>query len=74
VLLIYAERLPYGAGYHVHVSPLDEPVATSLEARVMQFNGALERMIAACPGQYLWGYNRYKATADSLSPPPKDLT
>ncbi len=73
VLLIYAERLPYGAGYHIHVSPLDEPVATSLEARVVQFNGALERMIAASPGQYLWGYNRYKAPADSNPPPQKGL-
>ena len=67
VLITYAERLPYGAGYHMRVQPLGEPLAATLEERVAQFNAALERMIEACPGQYLWGYNRYKAPHGSLA-------
>jgi KDO2-lipid IV(A) lauroyltransferase len=68
VLLIHAQRLPYGAGYHLQVRPLDEAPADTLEARVVQFNAALERLIADNPGQYLWGYNRYKAPAGTLPP------
>ena len=68
VMLIHAERLPYGAGYHLHLLPLGEPLAATLEARVTQFNAALERMIATNPGQYLWGYNRYKAPAGTQPP------
>jgi KDO2-lipid IV(A) lauroyltransferase len=34
-------------------------------------NRALEALIRECPGQYLWGYNRYKkpAVAKSGAPP-----
>lgn len=71
VMLIHAERLPYGAGYHLHMLPLGEPLAPTLEGRVLQFNAALERMIATNPGQYLWGYNRYKAPADNSTAPPE---
>ena len=66
VLLAHAERLPYGAGYHLVMQPLGVPLAETLDARVAQFNAALERMIQSNPGQYLWGYNRYKAPAGSL--------
>jgi KDO2-lipid IV(A) lauroyltransferase len=27
---------------------------------VVQVNQAMERLVRACPGQYLWGYARYK--------------
>ena len=68
VLLVYAERLPYGAGYHLVLQPLATPLADTLEARVIQFNEALEGLIQACPSQYLWGYNRYKTPA-GVAPP-----
>ncbi|SMB22277.1 Lipid A biosynthesis acyltransferase [Sterolibacterium denitrificans] len=68
VLLIHAERLAYGAGYHVVVQPLGAPLAETLEARVAQFNAALESLIETYPEQYLWSYNRYKAPAGALPP------
>jgi KDO2-lipid IV(A) lauroyltransferase len=68
VLLIHAERLAYGAGYHLVVQDLGEPLAETLEARVTQFNVALERLIKSCPEQYLWSYNRYKGSADAPLP------
>lgn len=68
VLLTYAERLHYGAGYHLHFLPLSRPLAGSLDARVAQINQELEAMIRQCPEQYLWGYNRYKKPAGAPDP------
>ena len=68
VLLTYAERLPYGAGYHVHFLPLSAPLAGTTEEKVTQLNAEIERVIRECPGQYLWGYNRYKRPAGAPKP------
>jgi KDO2-lipid IV(A) lauroyltransferase len=68
VLLAYAERLAYGAGYHLKLHPLAAPLEGPLEKRVSQLNRALEALIEECPGQYLWGYNRYKVPA-GVEPP-----
>ena len=69
VLLTYAERLAYGAGYHVHFMPLSAPLNGGPEDKVAQLNAEIERVIRACPGQYLWGYNRYKQPAGAPRPP-----
>ena len=57
-LIAYGERLPGGAGYVVHVRPL--PPALEGETQTRRVNRALEALIRELPGQYLWGYNRYK--------------
>ena len=57
-LLAFGERLPGGEGYVLHVRPL--PVAEPGESGTRRMNRALEALIRECPGQYLWGYNRYK--------------
>ncbi|MCC6474251.1 MAG: lysophospholipid acyltransferase family protein [Burkholderiales bacterium] len=67
VLVTFAERLPRGRGYRVHVEPLPERLADETEARRM--NRALESLIRRCPGQYLWAYNRYKVPS-GVRPPP----
>jgi KDO2-lipid IV(A) lauroyltransferase len=54
----YGERLPRGEGYAVHIRPL--PDALPGERGVERLNRAIEALIRECPGQYLWGYNRYK--------------
>ena len=62
-LLIWGERLPRGAGYRIRIGPLDEPLPASDPAQAESaalVNRAMERLIRQCPGQYLWGYNRYK--------------
>lgn len=65
VLLAWGQRLPWGRGYVVHVQPwaqvMDEPLATDPARAAAQINRAMERLIARCPQQYLWGYARYKA-------------
>jgi KDO2-lipid IV(A) lauroyltransferase len=58
-LLAFGERLPRGAGYIVHVRPMPERQAQESPTRWL--NRALEDLIRTKPGQYLWGYNRYKA-------------
>jgi Kdo2-lipid IVA lauroyltransferase/acyltransferase len=60
-LLAYGERLPGGQGYVLHVRPL--PAAGPGEGAARRMNRALEALIRECPGQYLWGYNRYKRPA-----------
>jgi KDO2-lipid IV(A) lauroyltransferase len=57
-LLAFGERLPRGEGYVLHVRPL--PAALAGETDTRRVNRALEALIRECPGQYLWGYNRYK--------------
>ncbi|MFN3862261.1 MAG: lysophospholipid acyltransferase family protein [Roseateles sp.] len=60
-LLIWGERLPRGAGYVVHVLPGPQIAAdASAEAAAATINAAMESLIRRAPGQYLWGYHRYK--------------
>lgn len=58
-LLAFGERLPGGAGFVLHVRPL--LAAAPGESDIRRINRALEALIRECPGQYLWGYNRYKS-------------
>jgi KDO2-lipid IV(A) lauroyltransferase len=68
VIFTYAERLPYGAGYHLYFLPLSQPLPGDLAARAAQINAEIEYLIQQCPGQYLWGYNRYKVPAGTQAP------
>lgn len=69
VLLAYCERLPRGAGFALHFLPLEVQPGLSL---ARQINAAQERVIRACPAQYLWSYNRYKVPAGVLPPGQKE--
>jgi KDO2-lipid IV(A) lauroyltransferase len=68
VLLGWCERLPRGQGHVVRMSDLSEPLpqpeglddeAWALQAAAV-VNRVMEALILRCPGQYLWGYHRYK--------------
>lgn len=67
-LLAYGERLPRGGGYVLHIRPL--PPTEAGESDTRRMNRALEALIRECPGQYLWGYNRYKRPAVAKSGAP----
>ena len=63
--VLRGERLPRGAGYVVHASQLVRalPTATDAQAQVEAatiINETMEQVIRSDPGQYMWGYNRYK--------------
>ena len=68
VLMAYAERLHYGAGYHLKLFPLHHALEGDLAARAAQLNRELETLVRLCPQQYLWGYNRYKVPAGADAP------
>ena len=61
VPVAFAKRLPRGAGYAIRVRPL--VAARPGESATRRLNRALEELVAECPEQYLWGYNRYKTPA-----------
>lgn len=69
VLLAFAERLHYGAGFHLRLLPLSAKLEGDLAQRAAQLNREIEAVIRLCPEQYLWGYNRYKIPAGA--PPPE---
>jgi KDO2-lipid IV(A) lauroyltransferase len=56
--IVFGRRLPRGRGYAMHVRPLAEKIEG--ESATRRLNRALEELVRECPGQYLWGYNRYK--------------
>jgi len=66
--MVFAERLPRGAGYRLHIEPLPDSVGDE-----SQLNRAVERIISLQPAQYLWSYDRYKipggGAADVLDAP-----
>lgn len=65
VLLTWGERLPWGRGFVVHVSPLEQPLTHDVELAAAQINTAMETLILQKPQQYLWGYARYKAPKEA---------
>ena len=66
VILAFAERLPTGRGYRLHLEPMPASLADEAPARAL--NRALEGLIRQCPAQYTWGYNRYKVPAGAPAP------
>ena len=70
IVFCYAERLPRGEGYHLHLAPLAESLPANRAEAARRVNEKLESLIRACPAQYLWGYNRYKRPANA---PPRQV-
>jgi KDO2-lipid IV(A) lauroyltransferase len=66
VLLAWGERLSWGRGFRIHVQPLNEPLPKALGDAVAFVNQCMQALILQCPGQYLWGYARYKQARESL--------
>lgn len=65
-LIAFARRLPWGRGYSLSIRKLSDALQGESEAR--RLNRCLEELIRECPGQYLWGYNRYKTPAGAEKP------
>lgn len=60
LLLVYAERLSWGRGFAVHFVPFEGELPESPAQQARAINAAMEKLIAHCPAQYIWSYNRYK--------------
>jgi len=72
-VVLRCERLPRGAGFVIHATELARPLPPATDEGALVeaatiINETMEQVILSDPGQYLWGYNRYKAprAADSL--------
>ncbi len=69
VIMLYAERLPSGTGYHLRMQAPAQAITGTTEERAQQINYEIERMVRQSPEQYLWGYNRYKQPRGVEAPP-----
>jgi KDO2-lipid IV(A) lauroyltransferase len=63
IILSYAIRLPHGAGYRVRFARFDTMLQGAPAEQARAINAAMEQLIAECPEQYFWSYNRYKNPA-----------
>ena len=68
IILTYGERLPKGQGYRVHFLPFEEDMGETPEQQARAINAAMEKMIAQCPAQYFWSYDRYRQPSPHLRP------
>jgi KDO2-lipid IV(A) lauroyltransferase len=61
VVFTYAERLPFGRGYHLHFLKAPPGIADKeVVISVAAVNAGVESCIRQCPAQYQWGYRRFK--------------
>jgi KDO2-lipid IV(A) lauroyltransferase len=64
LLPVSCERLARGQGYFLKIWPavqgLEAAGKSDLLQAVTQINHAIEAIVLSQPGQYLWGYARYK--------------
>ena len=69
VILSYAERLSWGRGYVIRFVAFEETLGDTPQQQARAINIAMEKLIARCPSQYIWSYNRYK-TPQGVEPAP----
>mgnify|MGYP000314139100 CR=1 FL=1 len=60
IVLAWGERKSWGRGFVVHFNDLESALSDDADTAVLQINQAMEHLIRKAPGQYLWGYSRYK--------------
>ena len=68
ILLTYAERLPHGRGYVIRFVPFEGELTGTAAEQAASINRAMEQLIARCPSQYFWSYNRYKRPQGVAAP------
>jgi len=68
MLSSYAERLPNGRGYAIRFVAFEGDLQGTPEQQVRAINGEMEKLIAHCPAQYFWSYNRYKSPPGAGTP------
>ncbi|MES2535273.1 MAG: lysophospholipid acyltransferase family protein [Pseudomonadota bacterium] len=68
IILSFAERLARGKGYVIRFVPFEQTMGESAEQQAHAINLAMEQLIARCPAQYFWSYNRFRAPPGVASP------
>lgn len=60
VLLAWAERLPRGRGFRMHLDePWEVPPHASMAEAVAELNRRVEKAVRVAPMQYQWSYKRF---------------
>ena len=70
IILSYAERLPNGKGYVIRFVQCEQVLGDTAEQQAHAINTAMEQLIALCPAQYFWSYNRYKTPSGVIPASP----
>jgi len=70
-IMVWAERLAGGAGYHFHLQRPMQAIVGNTEERAAIISREIEVLIRQCPEQYLWSYNRYKRPSGVEAPPQR---
>lgn len=71
VLFAFAERLPRGTGFHVHLQAATPDIAsTDLRVACTAMNEGVERCVRLAPAQYQWHYKRYSIRPTSTDHNP----
>jgi KDO2-lipid IV(A) lauroyltransferase len=65
---VAAERLGWGRGYHLHVTPLDDMLPEDKAMAALRINQGVEAVVRQFPAQYMWTYNRYKRPGGAPDP------
>jgi KDO2-lipid IV(A) lauroyltransferase len=68
IILVYAERRAHGRGYTVRFVPFEGDLSGTPAEQAAAINRAMEQLIARCPAQYFWSYNRYKRPQGVAAP------
>ena len=68
IILSHAERLPHGRGYTIRFTSFEQQLGDTPQQQATTINRAMEQLIATCPAQYFWSYNRYKTPAGVIAP------
>ncbi len=77
VLFAFAERLPKGAGFRIHIRPAPEGIADpDLRIACTALNRGVEDCVRLAPAQYQWHYKRYsnRPSRDERNPYKGDAT
>lgn len=72
-LFFVGERLHKGAGFALHVYPLEGEIGTDKLINVETINRNVEALVRRFPSQYLFSYNRYKTPAGAEPKPSSVL-
>lgn len=67
VIMAFGERLPWGRGYHLHLTPLPPGSINSVQG----LNDVVEAQVRACPAQYAWNYHRHRVSRRAKPLPPE---
>lgn len=69
-LMTFAERLPNGRGYCLHVMPAPKGLGNNDEVlAVTALNQGVEQCVRLAPSQYQWTYKRFSLQPEGMTPP-----